>query len=203
MLRSTKTEIDEPAESDVTNVRSKTTAPGISDAKQKLVIPLAIVAVLILAFFWLKPLLFQDNEVKDIGEAGIAIIPFKNQGNNGDINFLSTALIEKTQEILSLSKQFAFLSSRMATAVYANQDVSPKKIGEELGVDYVLAGLYRLSGEQLKINVELVDANTGNSIWQKPYEIAYKEENINQVQSDVCRQIKLNFFSQKISECLC
>ncbi len=193
MLRSTKTELDEPLASNTANVRSKTTAPGTSNAKQKLVIPLAIVAVLILAFFWLKPLLFQGNEVKDIREVGIAIIPFKNVGNNADINFLSTALIEKTQEILSLSKQFAFLSSRMATAVYANQDVSPKKIGEELGVDYVLAGLYRLSGEQLKINVELVDANTGNSIWQKPYEIAFNEENINPLQSEIASDVLANF----------
>jgi TolB-like protein len=193
MLRSTKTEIDESPAGAVANVKSKTTAPGTSDSKQKLVIPLAIIAVLILAFFWLKPLLFQGNEVKDIGEVGIAIIPFKNIGNNDSINFLSTALIEKTQEILSLSKQFAFLSSRMATAVYTNQDVSPKKIGEELGVDYVLAGLFRLSGEQLIINVELVDANTGNSIWQKPYEIAFREDNIYPLQTKLASDVLASF----------
>jgi len=73
MLRSTKTELEEPPVGAVTNVRSKTTAAGTSSSKQKLVISLAIVAALILAFFWLKPLLFQGDEVKEIGEVELAI----------------------------------------------------------------------------------------------------------------------------------
>lgn len=160
--------------------------------KGKILIPLAVV-ILVALYFLISPYVFNKKTDKDISETGLAIMPLKNIANNADIDFLSFALKEETQDILSLSKQFGFLSSRMATAIYNNKAISPKEVGDELGVDYVLAGTYRLSGEQLKVSVELVDSHTGNSIWQESYDVEHAEENINPLQSKIAKQVLAYF----------
>jgi len=200
MLKSTKTELEEPL-AKAANVRSKTTAPGTSISKQKIVVSLAILAVLILAFLGLKPLLFQGEEVKEIGEVGLAIMPLKNISEGAEIGFLSFALKDEIHEVLALSKKFAFLSSAQATASYKDKEVTPQIIGDELGVDYVLSGSYQISGDQLNVRVEFSDAQSGNSIWTHKFIVKYEEANIFPMQADIAQKVLaiFNESDEKIS----
>lgn len=51
-----------------------------------------------------------------------------------------------------------------ATMGYGYTD-SPSKIGDELDVQYVLSGIYQIVGERIKVDVELVDTQTGGIVW--------------------------------------
>lgn len=52
---------------------------------------------------------------------------------------------------------------------YKGKEASPKKIDEELGVQAVLLGRVGGRGDDLELNLELVNTNTQNVIWVEKY----------------------------------
>ena len=55
--------------------------------------------------------------------------------------------------------------SRNTAFTYKGKPVDTKQIGRELGVRYVLEGSVRRSGDQVRINAQLIDAETGEHLW--------------------------------------
>src|SRR4029077_20518354 len=51
-----------------------------------------------------------------------------------------------------------------------NRAVDLKRIGRELGVQYVVEGSIRRSGERLRVTAQLIEADTGNNIWAERYD---------------------------------
>ena len=58
-----------------------------------------------------------------------------------------------------------FVISRNTAFTYKGKPVDAKQIGRELGVRYILEGSVRGSGNQLRINAQLIDAETGAHLW--------------------------------------
>ncbi len=58
-----------------------------------------------------------------------------------------------------------FVISRNTAFTYRNKPVDVKQIGRELGVRYLLEGSVRSSGNQLRVNAELIDAGTDAHLW--------------------------------------
>jgi adenylate cyclase len=58
-----------------------------------------------------------------------------------------------------------FVISRNTAFAYRNKPVEAKQIGRELGVRYVLEGSVRRSGDQVRVNAQLVDAETDAHLW--------------------------------------
>jgi len=65
--------------------------------------------------------------------------------------------------------------ARNSTFTYKGKRVKGKQVSEELGVRYVLEGSLQKSGERLRINVQLIDALTGNHLWAERYELDLKD----------------------------
>ncbi len=189
ILRSADTGSKDSPPKVVTIVRPATISSGKKEKKRKLVIPLIFVVALIAAYFLLKPYLFQQTVDKKISEVGLAVMPLKNYANDQDIDVLSYALRDEIHELLALNKKFAFLSSTTATATYKDKDITPQEIGHELGVDYVLAGSYQISGDQLNVRVEFADAETGNSVWSHKFIVKYEAANIFPMQADIAQKV--------------
>jgi TolB-like protein len=189
ILKSSKTTPEGTTENVNTTVKPVANVTSKGGKTRKLMLPLALVAVLILAFFFLKPYLAKETVDKDISEVGLAILPLKNISAGADIDFLSYALKDEIHEALALSKKFAFLSSSQATAVYKDKNLSPQEIGHELGVDYVLAGSYQISGDQLNVRVEFADAETGKSVWTHKFIVKYEAANIFPMQTDIAQKV--------------
>jgi hypothetical protein len=55
---------------------------------------------------------------------------------------------------------------------YRNKPVDAKQIGRELGVRYVLEGSVRRSSNQLRVNVQLIDGETGAHLWAERFDSA-------------------------------
>jgi hypothetical protein len=60
--------------------------------------------------------------------------------------------------------------SRRAGVAYAGKDVDPAEAGRELGVDYVVEGSVQKKGGGLRINAQLIDAETNRHVWAEAYE---------------------------------
>src|SRR5712691_7088050 len=62
-----------------------------------------------------------------------------------------------------------FVISRNTAFIYRNKPVDAKRIGRELGVRYVLEGSLRRSGKQVRVNAQLIDAETAH-LWAERFD---------------------------------
>ena len=60
--------------------------------------------------------------------------------------------------------------SRNTAFTYRNKPVDTKQIGRELGVRYVLEGSVRRSGNQVRVNAQLIDAETDAHLWAERFD---------------------------------
>jgi len=73
--------------------------------------------------------------------------------------------------ITDLSKPSGvFVIARNSVFTYKDKPVKVQRIAEELGVRYVLEGSVRRADDQVRINVQLIDATTGGHLWAERYD---------------------------------
>jgi TolB-like protein/rhodanese-related sulfurtransferase len=77
-----------------------------------------------------------------------------------------------TEDIITdLSKiSGLFVIARNSTFAYKGKAVNVREVAEDLGVRYVLEGSVRRSGDQVRINAQLIDATTGGHLWAERYD---------------------------------
>ena len=109
--------------------------------------------------------------VADSAEAGpsIAVLPFANLSDDAEQQYFGDGLAEDI--ITRLARlRWLFVSARNSSFTYGGKAVDVKQIGRELGVRYVLDGSVRRSGQRLRINARVSDADTGRQIWAERYD---------------------------------
>ncbi len=123
----------------------------------------------------------------------IAVIPFVNEGNNADIEYLSDGM---TETLINSLSQIPNLSVKARSSVfrYKGKEIDLKKIASELNVEAILTGRIIRSGEQVILNVELIDAKTENTLWGKRYERKLSE--LVALQSEVAHDVSSNLKSK-------
>jgi TolB-like protein len=87
----------------------------------------------------------------------IVVLPFTNLGNDPDQQYFANGITEDLTTDLSRLTDL-FVISRNTAFTYQGKRVDTKQIGRELGVRYVLEGSVRRSGNQIRVNAQLIDA---------------------------------------------
>ena len=104
----------------------------------------------------------------------IAVLPFENMTGDPKQEYFADGFTE--QIITSLSKIPAlFVISRNSTFTYKGKPVKVQQVGEELGVRYVLEGSVQKSSDRIRINVQLIDAISGQHVWAQSYDRDLKD----------------------------
>jgi TolB-like protein/class 3 adenylate cyclase len=99
----------------------------------------------------------------------IVVLPFANLNNDPEQQYFADAVTEDlTTDLSRLADMFVI--SRNTAFTYRNKPVDAKQIGRELGVRYILEGSVRRSGNQLRINAQLIDAETGAHLWAERFD---------------------------------
>jgi TolB-like protein len=97
------------------------------------------------------------------------VLPFDNLSGDPEQEYFSDGITDSI--ILNLS---AFpdlqVKSRNSSFAFKQQIKSIGEISDELGVDYVVEGSIRKSGQRIRITVQLIEAQSGNQIWGKRYD---------------------------------
>ncbi len=86
----------------------------------------------------------------------IAVMPFVNESGNAEVEYLSDGMTETLIRSLSQLPNLA-VKSRSTVFYYKGKATSPKKLGEELSVQAVLLGRVAQRGDDLKLDLELVN----------------------------------------------
>jgi adenylate cyclase len=104
----------------------------------------------------------------------IIVLPFINLSGDSGQEYFSDGL---TDDLINILAQFPdlFVIARHSAFTYKGKAIKEQDVGKELGVRYVLAGSVRRAGEQVRLNVQLVDATTGEQVWAERYDRPFTE----------------------------
>jgi adenylate cyclase len=94
----------------------------------------------------------------------IVVLPFANLSNDPDQQYFADGITEDlTTELSHIPDMFVIASSTASTL--RNKPVDAKQIGRELGVRYLLEGSVQRSGNQIRVNAQLIDAESNAHLW--------------------------------------
>ena len=94
----------------------------------------------------------------------IVVLPFANLSGDVKQDYFVDGVTESlTTDLSRISGSFVI--GRHTAFTYKGMSLDLKKIGRELNVRYVLEGSVQRSGKRLRVNVQLVDAETANHLW--------------------------------------
>jgi TolB-like protein/DNA-binding SARP family transcriptional activator/Tfp pilus assembly protein PilF len=97
-------------------------------------------------------------------QPSIAVLPFRNLSDENAGLHVSDGLVEDLIQALSRVPNL-FVTSRLSSLAFRDQDRLPQDIGDALGVQYVLSGSIRAIGDRLRLTVELTDTGSGAVLW--------------------------------------
>jgi adenylate cyclase len=116
----------------------------------------------------------------------IAILPFQNISGDPKEEYFSDGLTEEIITALSKVPQL-FVTASNSSFTFKGKPVKIQKVAHELGVQYVLEGSVRKSGDKLRVHAQLIDALTGNHMWAERYDKNVR--NIFAVQDEITMKI--------------
>src|SRR5215217_155788 len=101
----------------------------------------------------------------------IAVLPFTNMSGDPEQEYFADGIAEDIITALS-SLRWLFVIARNSSFTYKGRTVDVKQVGRELGVRYVLEGSLRKAANRVRITGQLVDAESGLTLWADRFESA-------------------------------
>ena len=99
----------------------------------------------------------------------IVVLPFANIGGDPEQDYFVDGVTESlTTDLSRISGSFVI--ARNTAFTYKGKSLDVRQIGRELNVRYVLEGSVQRSGNRLRVNVQLIDAETGNHLWAERFD---------------------------------
>jgi TolB-like protein/class 3 adenylate cyclase/Flp pilus assembly protein TadD len=99
----------------------------------------------------------------------IVVLPFANLSDDREQQYFADGITEDLTTDLSRIPHMLVIS-RNTAFTYRDKPVDTKLIGRELGVRYVLEGSVRRSGNQVRINAQLIDAERDAHLWAERFD---------------------------------
>ena len=99
----------------------------------------------------------------------IVVLPFANIGGDPGQDYFVDGVTESLTTDLSRIRG-SFVIGRNTAFTYKGKHVDLKQIGRELNVRYVLEGSVQRGGTRMRVNVQLIDAETGGHLWAERFD---------------------------------
>jgi TolB-like protein/class 3 adenylate cyclase/Flp pilus assembly protein TadD len=147
------------------------TKPQRLRSSRRWIAAIAVAVVLVIGggLWWLS----QSPKAPAPGTAAprlsIVVLPFNNLSNDPEQQYFVDGVTEDLTTDLSRIAG-SFVISRNTAFTYKGKSVDAKQIGRELGVRYVLEGSVQRSGNQVRVNAQLIDAETDAHLWAERFE---------------------------------
>ena len=160
-----------PLSAATATAKSETLAPRINSSSSRwLALTAAITALVFLAAAggWF---LFAGRSVKpaQVAHLSIVVLPFANLSGDPAQDYFADGITENLTTELSRIRD-SFVIARNTAFTYKGKAIDAKQIGKELGVRYVLEGSVQRDQNRVRVNAQLVDAETGAHLWADRFE---------------------------------
>ena len=99
----------------------------------------------------------------------IVVLPFANIGGDPEQEYFVDGVTESlTTDLSRISGSFVI--GRSTAFTYKGKAADLKQVGRDLNVRYVLEGSVQRGGNRLRVNVQLIDAQSGNHLWAERFD---------------------------------
>ena len=98
----------------------------------------------------------------------VAVLPFVNQNNDDDSEYLSDGISESLIYYLSQLPDLRVMS-RNSSSRYKGKEFDSKSVGEELQVQAIVTGRVLVKGDEITVSAELIDARSNSVIWGEQF----------------------------------
>ena len=103
------------------------------------------------------------------GKPSIAVLPFDNMSGDPAQDYFADGITEDLTTDLSRISGL-FVIARNSSFSYRNKSTDVRTISQELGVRYLLEGSVRRSGDQIRINAQLLEGSSGRHLWAERFD---------------------------------
>jgi adenylate cyclase len=194
----TKTDYEEK------NYRSETR----TKSKNKPIILFISIIVLLVAVYLLYAIFYKEtNPVIAVNASteqkkSLAVLPFKNLGNDKDQEFLGDGIAEEILNVLYNTMKDLKVPGRTSCFSFKNKVTDLITIGKILGVKYILEGSVQRSADNISVRVFLNDAETGYQIKTWEYNKQFREviSLQDEIAKDISAELKLSLFDNVLEQ---
>jgi adenylate cyclase len=109
------------------------------------------------------------NRPAEAAHLSIVVLPFGNLSGDPAQDYFADGITENLTTELSRIKD-SFVIARNTAFTFKGKNVDAKEIGKELGVRYVLEGSVQRDQNRVRVNAQLIDAESGAHLWAERFE---------------------------------
>ncbi len=117
----------------------------------------------------------------------VVVLPFLNLSQDSSLEYLVDGIVDSLLTDLSRSLPGSFVVSRSTAFTYKGRQVPTRQIGEELRVRYVLEGSVLADAGRVRVNAQLVDAESDEHLWAERFD--KERRDILQVQDEIVARL--------------
>ena len=123
----------------------------------------------------------------------IVVLPFANLSGDPAQDYLADALTDQLTTAIARLRDSVVIAHTTALT-YKGKAVDAKTIGKELGVRYVLEGSVQPTGNQVRVNAQLIDAESGAHLWAEQFDTPHAD--LLQTQDDIVTRLARSMYLQ-------
>ncbi|MDH3244986.1 MAG: helix-turn-helix domain-containing protein [Saprospiraceae bacterium] len=148
-----------------------------------LIVPISLVAIL---FGWeLFSSRSERNSPLITKDKSLAVLPFQNYSNDQLLDVFCDGMTDELISKLSQLEDFDRVISRTSAFKFKDMQLTVSEIASELGVSFILEGNLQKTEEEIRINVQLIDAGTDDHVWTDQYTGEWEPDNIFNMQEEI------------------
>jgi adenylate cyclase len=139
-----------------------------------------------------SPPVLRGHEATPAPRLSIVVLPFENLSSDPEQEYFADGITDDlTTDLSRISGSFVIARSTACT--FKDKPVDVRRIGHDLGVRYILEGSVRRTGDQVRVNVQLIDAISGAHLWADRFDT--ERANLAEAQDEITGRLArtLNF----------
>jgi TolB-like protein/DNA-binding winged helix-turn-helix (wHTH) protein/Tfp pilus assembly protein PilF len=156
-----------------------------SDRRLLILSGVIVLAALLIALLWPRE---ADGPPEVAERPSIAVMPFESMGPEERQTYFADGVSEEIINSLA-SQQEIKVIARTSSFSFRDENLDVETIADRLGVTHVLEGSVRNDGDALRINVQLVDAATGEYVWTGQFDRALSASSVFAIQSEIATAV--------------
>lgn len=104
-----------------------------------------------------------------VRDPSIAVLPFVNMSSDPEQEYFSDGITEEILNSLASVKELK-VAGRTSSFAFKGQNEDLRRIGDSLGVQHILEGSVRKSGDKVRITAQLIQVDNGFHLWSETYD---------------------------------
>lgn len=128
----------------------------------------------------------SDVDLDVLAKPTIAVLPLVNMSSDEENEHFADGLTEELLNVLARNDQLQ-VAGRTSSFFYKGKNINLTQIGQELGVENILEGSVRKSGNMIRVTAQLINAETGYHLWSDTFDREITD--IFAIQDEIARQV--------------